>query len=165
MSYNIEFKFNVKEIEELAKKYPETYKSEAKKLLQLINSRIESTVVEKTPRGVGGAAGLAGSIAGEVVSYGMKFTGIVGTSLEYAEPVEYGRSSGKQPPTEALVPWVKSILGISSAKAQGVAYAIALKIAADGTDGAFMFYETYNELESWIESMMESLPSRIVANV
>jgi hypothetical protein len=45
-----------------------------------------------------------------------------------------GRSPGKQPPIDPIELWVKKKLKIPAAQAKGVAFAIAKKIAKEGTD-------------------------------
>lgn len=103
---------------------------------------VEREVRERTPIGIGGGGGLAGSIGArdpEVVP-GEGVVGVVGTSLRYAVPVELGRRPGQRmPPVRALQDWAEIRLGVSAEESRGVAWAIARKIAIEGTDGAHMF--------------------------
>ena len=103
---------------------------------------LEREVRERTPVGVGGGGGLAGSIGArdpEVVP-GEGGVGVVGTALRYAVPVELGRRpGGRQPPVQALADWAQARLGVSAEESRGVAWAIARRIALEGTEGAHMF--------------------------
>jgi hypothetical protein len=59
-------------------------------------------------------------------------------------PVELG-TRPHFPPVDALMDWVKVKLGISSpTEARRVAFLVARKIAARGTQGAFMFRDAFN---------------------
>ena len=55
----------------------------------------------------------------------------VGPTVSYGRYVEFGRKAGAMPPVDALEPWVR--LKLKAANPRRVAYAIALKIAAEGT--------------------------------
>jgi len=50
----------------------------------------------------------------------------------YAEAVEFGRSPGMMPPSDALEKWVIRKLGVDPKRAKSVAYAIALNIKERG---------------------------------
>jgi hypothetical protein len=96
---------------------------------------LEKNVKQRAPVGVGGAAGLKGSIFGEVKYLTQRIEGIVGTPLAYAPAVEYGRGIGKRmPPVSALIPWVEKFLTIKEGQtAEGVAWAVARYMAARGS--------------------------------
>ena len=151
----------------MGRQFPEVVREETDHVLDIIVPRLEKDVNEKTPKGVGGAAGLAGSIHGEVVSYGASLAGVVGTPLEYGEVVEMGRRPGKRmPPVEALIPWVRSILGITEEKEQrGVAFVIARKISIEGFEGAHMFGETWEKDKRWVQEMLYTIRDRVVKRV
>ena len=82
---------------------------------------VEREVRERTPIGVGGGGGLAGSIgAREPQVLGEEVIGTVSTSLRYAIPVELGRRpGGRQPPVEPLADWAVARLGVSHDEAAG----------------------------------------------
>ena len=96
---------------------------------------LEKNVKQRAPVGVGGAAGLKGSIFGEVKYLTGRIDGLVGTPLAYAQAVEYGRGIGKRmPPVSALIPWVEKFLTIRQGQtAKGVAFAVARYMAARGS--------------------------------
>jgi len=96
----IEHHWTIAGIEELVKQYPVIVREEAVKCMQIITARLEKDVVENTPAGVGGAAGLRGSIAGRVDVVGDSVRGVVGTAMPYGEVVELGRKPGSFPPRE-----------------------------------------------------------------
>ena len=45
----------------------------------------------------------------------------------------YGRSSGKPPPVEVIIPWVERKLNVPAEQVESVAWAIVKKIAKEGT--------------------------------
>ena len=54
----VDYDYNVTEIRELAKKYPEIVREETVKVMDIVVTRLETEVERRTPKGVGGAAGL-----------------------------------------------------------------------------------------------------------
>lgn len=165
MSENIDFKQLGKILNRLAEKSPTITMDECKKSMSLIVNRLESAVVSKTPGGVGGAAGLRGSIFGEVRLFKNKIVGIVGTPVEYAPVVEFGRAPGKYPPPGALLSWVQKILGYSGKEAVSVEFLVSRKIALRGTAGKFMFRDAVNENRGWIESVINSIPDKVTERI
>ena len=118
--------------------------------------------VELTPRGVGGGGGLAGSIqARDPVVMSDAVIGTVGTSLDYAVPVETG-TRPHMPPIQPLQDWAMHVLGVSSVDAPSVAWAVARKIAARGTEGAHMFERAFTAHRGQVERMLEAAHGRIV---
>lgn len=162
--------YDISGLPELAARYPAAYQREVVTVLDLVTRRLESAVAEKTPKGVGGAAGLAGSIFGEVKALGSTITGVVGTPFAYAKVIELGRKPGsKMPPIAPIALWAQRKLGLDEEMARGIAFGIARNIARRGfkghPDGWRMFEKTFNELEPWIGQMMATLPARIAARV
>lgn len=156
-------KINIKEIRDLAKKYPKVVRQEVLKTMEIVTARLEKEVVERTPMGVGGAAGLAGSIFGEVRSFGKKVTGTVGTPLEYGEVVELGRRPGRAfPPVAPIALWAQRILGVSEKESKSVGFAIARKIAIKGTKGAKMFERAWQHMEGWAIAQFNAIPARVI---
>ncbi len=122
----------------------------------------EREVRERTPIGVGGGGGLAGSIGARdprVTADGV--VGEVGTSLRYAIPVELGRRPGQRPPPiEPLIDWVEQ-LGLGPEESRGAAYAIARTIARRGTKGAHMFSEGFAAVEGEVEHIFGRARDRL----
>jgi hypothetical protein len=56
----------------------------------------------------------------------------VGPTVKYGRYVEFGRGPGKPPPTDAIEPWVRTKLRVSSPRSFRVAYLVARKIAQKG---------------------------------
>ena len=128
---------------------------------------VEREVRERTPVGVGGGGGLAGSIAArepEVLADNV--IGTVGTALRYAIPVEIGRRPGqRQPPLAPLADWAVQKLGVSHEEARGVAFAIARKIGKRGTEGAHMFRDGAKAAEAEVERIFVAGAERVVARL
>jgi len=113
---------------------------------------LQREVVERTPQGAGAGSGLSGSILAQPVTF---FEGdvisLVGTSLNYAVPVELG-TKPHFPPLQPLVEWVQVVLGLDGEEAEAVALAIARKISHHGTEGKFMFRDGFNASEPYIKN-------------
>ncbi len=153
-------------LQELARVFPEVVREESLAVLELVAARVESAVVAKTPRGVGGEAGLAGSIFGETAATGNSFSAVIGTPLEYGAVVELGRRPGKrQPPIEPIALWARRKLGVSDKEARSVGFLIARKIGREGFEGAHMFERTLNELEPWIMEQLAGIAGRVTRRV
>lgn len=152
-------------IQDMEKKWPVITKNAIVDVLSVIVRRLEGDVKEVTPVGVGKAGGLRGSIHGEVKKMGSQIVGVVGTPLEYGVVVEYGRSAGKFPPVNALIPWVKRKLGVSASQAESVATAVAWKIFHKGTDPQKMFSKTFDKDRQWIDKMLNTIPALILKRI
>lgn len=154
------------ELKDLIRRYPDVVRSESSAVMDLVVRRLEAEVVSRTPMGVGGAAGLAGSIFGEVIELATRVTGIVGTPLEYGEVVEEGRGGGrKMPPIAPIALWAKRVLGVAEDEAEEAAWAIAKHIAIYGFEGAHMFGKAWEELDAWAMTQFGTIPDRVVAKV
>ncbi|GJM12790.1 MAG: hypothetical protein DHS20C12_11930 [Pseudohongiella sp.] len=116
---------------------------------------------EGTPVGVGGGAGLRGSIASsqpQVLAEGV--IGLVGTSLAHALPVELG-TKPHFPPIAPLELWVQKKLGIESDQAKSVAWAIAKTIAKKGTKGQRMFGKAFEQTQGQMEQILTEAVRRL----
>jgi hypothetical protein len=159
-----------RELRDVWGQYPEIARDETRAALSLIVARMESEVMQRTPVGVGGSAGLRGSIFGEVRGDNKSVRGIWGTPLKYGEVIELGRKPGGNfPPVSPIEIWVRRKLGITEGS-EGVALAIARAIHRRGyspngdvgPDGARMFEKAWEATEDWASVMLGQLPQRIV---
>ena len=155
--------YNINQIHKLAKKYPDIVMDETEDVMSVIVARLEKEVAERTPAGVGGAAGLRGSIEGKVLTFGRTVYGSVDTPLEYGEVRELGRRPGKGfPPPGPIELWVRSILGVDEKKVKSVAFLVARKIAVKGFEGAHMFERAWEENEGWIMDQLDNIYGKVV---
>ena len=153
---------SIRDLEFLSRTFPKVFREEVLQTLDLIDARLTKEIVEKTPRGVGGQAGLAGSIHGEVVQFGRSYLDRIGTPLEYAPVIELGRRPGqRRPPVAPIALWARRILGLPSDEAERAAYAISIAIGRRGFPGRFMFERTAEENDNWVRSQLSGLPDRI----
>lgn len=152
-------------IRELAKAYPVITRQETEAVLGVITARLEAEVARRTPTGVGGEAGLRGSIHGEVTAAAGTVTGVVGTPLEYGEVVELGRRPGTFPPRAPIELWVRRKLGVPAAEARSVSFLVARKIARRGFPGAHMFEKAWKAHERWAMSELQTIASRVARRV
>jgi len=53
---------------------------------------------------------------------------------KYTEQLVFGRKNGKMPPIAPLERWVNAKFGIGGSQAKGIAFAVAKKIAKEGTE-------------------------------
>lgn len=152
---------NINDVRELARKYPEIFVDEVSAVMDEVTAKIEADVIQLAPAGVGGAAGLRGSIYGETVVMGEQIVGKVAHSSLYGDIVEMGRRPGKFPPTAPIALWVRSILGVSGAEAKAVTFLVARKIARKGYKGAWMFKRALEKDQSWAMEKLSGVAKRI----
>ena len=158
---NIKFTANLDAVKELRKKYPVKSRQVIESIVTEAISYMEREVIEGTPEGAG-PYHLKEMYFGKTVQFGQKTTGILSNPAPHFESVEFG-TEPHFPPIAALIPWVKRILKVSGEKeARSVAYAIALKIADVGTEGAHMAQEAFEDNEYKIYQMLEQIPDEIV---
>ncbi|MBS7539756.1 HK97 gp10 family phage protein [Ancylobacter lacus] len=119
---------------------------------------LEREIRERTP--TSGAGTLRDSIGAlPVVVAQPVITGDVGTSLSYAQPVELG-SRPHMPPVEPLVDWVRRKLGKRGKEGRGIAFAIARKIAKEGTPAVHMFEEGLKATQAQIQQLLAEAAAR-----
>lgn len=124
---------------------PELFDRELKPAVLEAELYLQREIVERTPVGASGGSGLRASfIAADPRIEGGVVIGEVGTPLAYAEPVELG-TRPHMPPVQPLIDWARVKLGVTGDEARGVGFAVARKIAAEGTEGAFMVRRTFDE--------------------
>ena len=97
---------------------------------------LKGELQQQLPRGaggIGGGAGLVGSIFTEEQRLSNQVIGAVASPLPYAEYVELG-TRPHMPPLQPLEDWVEAKLGITSeSERRSVAFLIARKISRVGT--------------------------------
>ena len=142
-------------------RYPERYARELTAAMLEAGLLLEREVKELAPVGVGGAAGLRGSIAAMPPHMdGDTLTGGVGTSAPYAVPVELG-TRPHFPPVQPLADWVRAKLGESDpVAARSIAYCIARKIAAHGTEGQHIFQRALDAAQERVGGMFDRAVER-----
>ena len=150
------------QLEYLWKQAPEITREELTRAATEASLLFEREVIDKTPVGVHGGAGLRGSISSHIKQLKDGPLGIVSSNSPYAVPVELG-TKAHFPPIEPLQDWVKHKLGIKDDKeAKGIAFAIALKISKKGTKGQFMFKQTFDEQKENVTALFVDAQERIV---
>lgn len=159
-------------------KAPEIIQKQLEKAMTEAVSFLEREVKLRTPTGVYGAAGLLGSIHGEVVQKGTPIVkGVVASSSKYGEVVEKGRTAGKaMPPGGAaacalkgqrgrgikkgqtyyegpLIRWIEVKFGVDNKTAAKLEWPIRKKIAVKGFEGAHMFENALTENKEKLEEI------------
>ena len=157
---DVKTKIDLKDLEELTKKYPEESRdARVAKITEGLNL-FEREVVKRTPYGAG-PIHLRDTIHGEVNVSGKKVEGILGTPMEHGEPVEFG-TKPHFPPTGPIQFWVERKLGITGDEAASVAFLIARAISIRGTKGAKMFEKGFEEGESRVMKILSEISEDIV---
>ena len=141
---------------------PEIVREELLAAITEADLLLEREVKERTPTGVGGT--LRSSIFGREMVLADNVIGEVGTMVSYAIPVELG-TRPHFPPIEPIKDWVRHKLGVAPEQVDEVAYRVARKIAARGTQGAHMFGEAFAATRSQINAIMLRAQERIVARL
>jgi hypothetical protein len=126
---------------------PDIALQEMRRFIETAVAKLQGEVQERTPTNQGT---LRKSIIGnvrEVRGFGVE--GVVGTPLNYAVAVELG-TQPHMPPVWPLILWAQQKLGVRGDEAVSAAYAVARKIAREGTEGQFMFRDTFEANEAQI---------------
>jgi hypothetical protein len=164
MTERVYLKVDMTPLKRLARIYPELAAEETVAVMQMVLARVEGAVMAKTPVGVGGAAGLRGSINGQVLRKAGEVVGLVGSPLPHADPVEFG-SRPHMPPARPLILWASRVLGLSGRELRSAVRGIQWKIYRHGTKGHHMFGETFEELDGWIMGQLETIVPRIAGRI
>ena len=156
---------NLPQLEALWQQAPELTRGELTKSLTEAVFLLEREVVERTPEGIGGAAGLKGGIAAVPPSLSLdtpgEIIGLVVGSAAHTLPIELG-TKPHFVPIQPLQDWVEYKLGLEGKEAKSVAFAISRKIARDGTEGKFMFRDGFKANEAQVQRIIEAALPRIV---
>lgn len=157
-----EMKHNLDEVNKLFGAFPEVVReatvakvTEAVKFLERV---IKSD--PDFPYGAG-PLHLLSTVGSEVSYKGEEVTGIVGTPAKYTEPVECG-TKPHFPPLDPLQYWVEKKLSLDEKEAKSVAFLIARKISIEGTEGAHMFENAYEEYKPDIERILDEIADEIL---
>jgi len=164
--FDAKIKYDISDIERLTKMYPEASVAAREAAIKEALLLLESAVKKKTPEGAG-PIHLRDTIHEKVKKTGNKVSGILGTPVEYAEPVEKG-AKAHFPPIAPIQFWVQQKLRIEGEKeSRSVAFLIARAISKRGTkDKAVkMFEKGFEENEAAIVRILEEIPAMIIRRV
>jgi hypothetical protein len=103
-----------------------------RKALYRMGLAVQGEAAKRAPVGVGGGAGLRGSISTTVDSAPLPRFVKVGPGVRYGAAVEFG-SRPHMPPVSALIDWVRLKAARGSPNPERIAWAIAKTIARRGT--------------------------------
>jgi hypothetical protein len=141
---------------------PEMVVDELAKFADAAALFMQGEIQERTPTAQGNLR--ASFIAQDPERLAEGVIGQVGTSLNYAVPVELG-TKPHFPPVDAVLDWVKVKLGVPETQAHGVAFAIARKIAQRGTKGAFMVQRAIEDNEAEVQRQFAATVETIKARL
>lgn len=120
------------------------------------------------PKGAGGAAGLAGSVATEEQALDDAVIGMVFTPLGYAKYVEEGtkpREKGHWPPIQPLTDWAHVVLGLDDQEARSAAFAIQRSIAKKGTKANPVWRKTWQAKQAKVREYFTAALQAIVRDL
>lgn len=141
---------------------PDVALQEMRRFIETWVAHLQGEVQQRTPTNQGT---LRKSIIGNVREVrGFGIEGVVGTPLNYAVAVELG-TKPHMPPVWPLVLWAQQKLGVRGADALSAAYAVARKIAREGTEGQFMFRDTFEANEAAIARGFTETVRRIALRI
>lgn len=150
-------------LKELSQKFPEaSEKARVGRITEALLLLLRS-IKPRIPVGAG-PIHLRDTVFHRVQTAGVSVMGLIGTPLEYGEPVEYG-TRPHFPPVEPILHWVERKLGIEGKEAKSVAFLIARAISKRGTQGAEMFGKGFSENEATVIRILQEIPSDIVRSV
>lgn len=161
--FETKLKVDLQELEALVKEYPEAAKKARMRRLTEAVMLLEREIKRDTPYGAG-PIHLRDTIHGAVKEYGERATGILGTPMEYGEPVELG-TKPHFPPVGPIEHWVRVKLRLPDEIAPSVAFLIARAISRRGTKGKKMFAHGFEDNEAKIRRILEAIPGDIVREV
>lgn len=122
---------------------------------------VEREVKERIPKVTGMTAA---SVASDAWITPVGVIGLVGTSQPSALFVEEG-TKPHMPPVDALVPWVRAVLGVEPARARSVAFLVARKIARKGTEPQRPFAHAAAATDGQVLRMFENAAGRVAAQL
>ncbi len=125
---------------------------------------LEREVKERTPVGASGLA--RNSIAArDPVVDNDGFFGIVGSALDYVLPVELG-SKPHRPPVTPIAEWVRARLGVDDPEAASrIAWAIAARIAREGTKPRHMFKDAFEANRDQVQGIFDNAMRGLIADL
>jgi hypothetical protein len=141
---------------------PEVVREELRGFVETTLAHLQGEVQERTPTTQGT---LRKSITSQVTELqGLGVEGRVGSPLGYATAVELG-TKPHMPPVAPLELWAQAKLGVRGKEARQAAWAIARKIARVGTEGAFMFRDTFEANQDAIQAGLSRAVERIAQRI
>lgn len=122
---------------------------------------VEREAKEQTPKVTGKTAA---SITSDAFSTPVGVIGTVGSSQPSLMFVELG-TKPHMPPVEALVPWVRAVLGVGPKRERSVAFLVARKIARKGTAPQRPLEQAIAATEGQVLRMFESAAGRVAGRL
>lgn len=122
---------------------------------------VEREVKDGMPRVTGMTAA---SVVSDAFATPMGVLGTVGSSQPSATFLELG-TKPHMPPVEALIPWVKAVLGVEPKRARSVAFLVARKIARKGTKPKRPFDKAIAATEGQVLRLFEDAAGRVAAHL
>lgn len=123
---------------------------------------VQGELMQSLPKGaggVGGGAGLAGSVFYQVQRTGTGAISEIGTPLDYAEHVEHG-TRPHRPPVQPIQDWVEIKLGLSGRAAVSAAHAIAVNIGKRGTKAQPVWEPTFTRTQPALRAKVAAAVQR-----
>lgn len=122
---------------------------------------VEREAKERTSKVTGMTAA---SISSDAFSTPVGVIGMVGSSQPTLAFLELG-TKPHMPPVEALVPWVRAVLGVPAKRERSVAFLVARKIARKGTEPKRPLANAIVATEGQVLRMFEDAAGRVAGSL
>lgn len=122
---------------------------------------VEREAKDRTPKVTGATAA---SIASDAFATPVGVIGTVGSSQPSLGFVELG-TKPHMPPVDALVPWVRAVLGVDRKRERSVAFLVARKIARKGTEPKRPLEQAIAATDGQVLRMFEDAAGRVAAQL
>jgi hypothetical protein len=122
---------------------------------------VEREAKDRMPKHTGMTAA---SISSDAFATPVGVIGMVGSSQPTAMFAELG-TKPHRPPVQALVPWVRDVLGVDAKRAKSVAFLVARKIARRGTRAKRPFADAAAATDGQVLRMFEDAAARVATRL
>ncbi len=122
---------------------------------------VEREAKDRTPKVTGMTAA---SISSDAFSVPAGVVGLVGSSQPTLGFVELG-TKAHMPPVEALVPWVRAVLGVDRKSERSVAFLVARKIARKGTEPQRPLEKAIAATDGQVLRLFEDAAGRVASHL
>lgn len=143
---------------------PDITRTRIEQAMVVVDTQLQATLKQDLPRGAGGSAGLAGSIATEEHAFNDNVIGMVFSPEPYAAYIETG-TRPHWAPIQPILDWVKVKFGLVDVAAKDRAYAIRGAIAKRGTKANPVWQNTWNNAQPSISETFSAAMQQIAADL
>jgi hypothetical protein len=159
---------DLKDVVERLERLPQVVTFETRRAMSASLLLIEADARRSAPQDT---RRLSGSITWNIQGQGLALTGVVGPSVRYGAPVEFGRRAGaRMPPVNALIGWVQRHFHaprerVAAATLQREAFGLARAISRRGIVERPYMRPAYENNRTRIEALFGEVGRRAVVSI